>query len=217
MESPCHILWIELGYDPDRFSLVKNYNDDYKGNSKIGDLFVIETDDREFYHAGVYYSKDEILHFMKASSSQDQIHFDKVEVFSRGKKFAIYRKKDEISEYTVKQNFHKLVATKPQFHIEYYNSIHFASDVLCVMQLTQDNLLTGLGHAPRGFSRVKYFDDDYSGNSEIGDLFIVKSDIPAIYHAGVYYKKEEIVHFRKKTTQSRSSGSSSNPSPGLTI
>lgn len=59
--------------------------------------------------------------------------------------------------------------------------------------------MIGLGYNPKGFSVVKHYDDDYNGNSEIGDLFMVASNFKGVYHAGVCYDEEMIVQFMSKT------------------
>ncbi|KAG7322931.1 hypothetical protein KOW79_014277 [Hemibagrus wyckioides] len=190
-----------LGYDPEGFSLVKHYDDDYNGNSDIGDLFIVKADAQVFYHAGVYYDKELIVHFMS------QICFDIMERFSGGEKFAIYRKKYGVSEHTIKQNVIELMRKELEYDFFNYNCIHFAMEVLSAA--SSHNWMIGLGYDPEGFSLVKNYDDDYNGNSDIGDLFIVKADAQVFYHAGVYYDKELIVHFMKKSTESSSSSSSS--------
>lgn len=60
-----------LGFAPDGFSIVKQYNSKYTGNAKVGDLFMVKCGSSSagsgpgYYHAGVYCSQEdeEIIHF----------------------------------------------------------------------------------------------------------------------------------------------------------
>lgn len=61
--------------------------------------------------------------------------------------------------------------------------------------------MIGFGYNPKGFSIVKHFDDEYNGNSDLGDLFTVESGTwyKKIFHAGVCCDEDEIIHFTRKT------------------
>lgn len=57
--------------------------------------------------------------------------------------------------------------------------------------------MIGLGYEPKGFSIVKTYDDEYDGDSELGDLFIVPGK-GGSHHAGVGCSEVEIIHFTSK-------------------
>lgn len=64
--------------------------------------------------------------------------------------------------------------------------------------------MIGLGLEPKGFSVVKAYDDKYTGQFKLGDLFVVPC-MP-IYHAGVGCSEVEIIHFTQKPTPAESRG-----------
>ncbi|KAK2823755.1 hypothetical protein Q7C36_020355, partial [Tachysurus vachellii] len=136
---------------------------------------------------------------LSSRSSPGHIEIVPVELFSGGEKCTIFRKNDEIDVKTFKAYVTKRMKEEPEYNLWSSNCIHFAMGCLGLKASTWDNLLTGLGYNPKGFSVVKHYDDDYDDddnrNYEIGDLFIVKTKFKCLYHTGVCYDEDLIVHF----------------------
>ncbi|XP_058273987.1 uncharacterized protein LOC131370624 isoform X1 [Hemibagrus wyckioides] len=119
---------IASGAKPKGFKVVKNFSDDYSGNAKLGDLFLVESGLLGYsLHAGVFCSvKDqEIIQF--SSGAVNRVH---INGFSRGKKFTIYRKKTGVSS-KIQKTMNKAMSSMPEYSESDKNkSVRFALELL---------------------------------------------------------------------------------------
>ncbi|KAF5902321.1 uncharacterized protein DAT39_007931, partial [Clarias magur] len=136
-------LKIGLGIEPKGFKVIKQYSDSYNRKATVGDLFIAERG-AKIYHAGVYCSEEEIIHFTPCStdsvgslnaacsfSSDCKGIISKVSVktFSQGKKFAVFRKIGEIP-CSFKEDVFEAMQTTPLYDVVKNNCVHFALGLL---------------------------------------------------------------------------------------
>ncbi|KAK3534282.1 hypothetical protein QTP86_009755 [Hemibagrus guttatus] len=122
--------------------------------------------------------------------------------FTRGNRFAVYRKNGGIP-HSFRENVEEAMSRGPEYSLRRYNCIEFVMDLLEVdlKPTIQDGVKIGLGTKPRGFKVVKKFSDHSAGHVKLGDLFIVESamSVTGYHHAGVCCCKsgQEIIHFTR--------------------
>ncbi|KAF7700804.1 hypothetical protein HF521_001969 [Silurus meridionalis] len=157
---PSKQTWIAgLGGTPKGFSVVKTYEDEYNGNSDLGDLFMVESHVRNIYHAGVMCSDVEIIQFTQiksqpvakasgfswlfglSSSTTSPPHSESstsctglvskvnVDGFTQGMSFAIYRKDGGIPA-SFEKNVKNAMQKNKKYDFKTYNCIHFAMELL---------------------------------------------------------------------------------------
>ncbi|KAF7692332.1 hypothetical protein HF521_009942 [Silurus meridionalis] len=137
---------------PKGFKVVKKFSDEYNGNAKVGDLFLVQSGrfGYRYYHAGVCCSEKgpEIIQFM-ANSSGSFSNFssgasvsssssipcpglvNKVYIngFSSGSKYAIYRLKMGISD-SFQDRVDEAMSKMNKYKLLSYNCIHFALELI---------------------------------------------------------------------------------------
>ncbi|GAA6088922.1 uncharacterized protein LOC113637318 isoform X1 [Tachysurus ichikawai] len=194
---------MRLILEPKLFTVVKNYNEEYTGDVQNGDIFIVQHHKRSI-DAGVYCAEDtRIIRLKKKFFISTEVQKVNVHTFTRGNRFAVYRKKGGIP-HSFRENVTEAMSRGPEYSLSRYNCIEFVMDLLEVdLKLTvQDCINIGLGTKPRGFKVVKKFSDSYPGNAKLGDLFIVESAMSEIgyHHAGVCCCEsgQEIIHFTRK-------------------
>ncbi|XP_047662514.1 uncharacterized protein LOC113637318 isoform X2 [Tachysurus fulvidraco] len=191
---------MRLILEPKVFTVVKNYKEEYTGDVQNGDIFIVQHH-KWSIDAGVYCVEDtRIIRLKKKFFISTEVQKVNVHTFTRGNRFAVYRKKGGIP-HSFRENVTEAMSRGPEYSLSRYNCIDFVMDLLEVdlKPTVQDCINIGLGTKPRGFKVVKKFSDSYPGNAKLGDLFIVESAMSEIgyHHAGVCCCEsgQEIIHF----------------------
>ncbi|XP_046733093.1 uncharacterized protein LOC124403417 [Silurus meridionalis] len=193
-----HEMKLRLISEQKVFRVVKSYTEEFSGSVENGDVFIVQHE--KVLNAGVYCAEDtNIIQLKKMFGFRSEVRKVNVDGFTRGKKFAVYRKNDGITD-SFKESVNEAMSRGPEYNVSTYNCIEFIMDLLEVdlKPTFQDCNKIGLGTKPRSFRVVKKFSDKF-GNAKLGDLFIVKCGFSGTgyYHAGVCCCEsgQEIIHF----------------------
>ncbi|XP_058228664.1 uncharacterized protein LOC131341978 [Hemibagrus wyckioides] len=193
-------MMMRLILEPKVFTVVKNYTEEYTGDAQNGDVFIVQQD-RKSLDAGVYCAENaRVIRLKKKFFISTEVRKVDVLSFTRGNRFAVYRKNGGIP-HSFRENVKEAMSRGPEYSLRRYNCMELVMDLLEVdlKPTIQDGIKIGLGTKPRGFKVVKKFSDHSSGHVKLGDLLIVESgmSVTGYHHAGVCCCEsgQEIIHF----------------------